>query len=151
MKTATPLCLIVCMVMALAACGGGNDSNGGTGKSCGGGDGDAKVADFSTPKGCLEALDAAYEAKDIDRIVACFRTDDVQKLKDELGGKLPKVWDAGGYMRLAYDEADLKVDGEKAEIRAVHKIKLSKDAAVIDDPEGIYLENEGGEWKVVRR
>jgi hypothetical protein len=148
MKTATSFCLFVCMVIALAACGSGNDS---IDNSRGGGDGDTKVADFSTPKGCLEALDAAYEAKDIDRIVACIRTDDVQKLREELGGKLPKVWDAGGYMRLAYDEADLKVDGEKAEIRAVHKIKLSRDAAEIDDPEGIYLENKGGEWKVVRR
>jgi hypothetical protein len=129
---------------------GANESN--SGKSCRGGDGsDSKAADFSTPAGTLDALAAAYDAKDIDRIVACVRTDDVQKLKSELEGKLQKVWDAGGYMRLAYDEAKLKVNGDKAEIQAVHKIKMNKDAAEIDDPEGIYLENKGGEWKVVPR
>jgi hypothetical protein len=148
MKKAFGLTMIAMLAFALAACGGGNNSTGSN--NSGGGDG-GSAADFSSPKGCLAALDAAYQSKDVKKLVACYHVPAGKEaeFEEDASGEFKELWDAGGTSRLTYNEADLKIDGDKAEVKAKLMIKEKADAEEKSDGETVRMEKKDGVWKCV--
>lgn len=152
MKTISGICLAICLALALAACGGGNESNGGGGSSGGACTGGGGSSSESSPKSALESLAAAMKAKDIDKMADCFHltAEEKTKMKKEMGD-FQEVWDAGGSIRLEFKEEEIKVDGDKAEVKATLWIKESADGEEFSDGESYKLEKKDGIWKCVPR
>jgi len=148
MKALSSAALLVCVAIVFAACGGGNNSS----NAGGGGGGETRAADLSTPKGCLEALDAAYKAKDIKALVACYDVpaDKAAEMEAEAGKEFKELWDAGGSIRLTWKDEDLKVEGDNAEIACKLMIKEKADAEEKPDGERVKMRKVDGKWKCYR-
>ncbi|MBZ0137365.1 MAG: nuclear transport factor 2 family protein [Planctomycetes bacterium] len=151
MKTINGICMAICLALALAACGGGNNSGSSTGGGGGGDTGGGGGGD-STPAAALDALNAAFKSADVDKIVACYHLTDAEKTELKEGvGEFKEIWDAGGSIRLEYKEEDIKVDGDKAEVKATLWIKEKADGEEFSDGESYQLEKKDGTWKCVPR
>ncbi|MCC7508378.1 MAG: nuclear transport factor 2 family protein [Planctomycetes bacterium] len=152
MRKAMTLGFTVCMLLALAACGGGNNSSSsssGGGSGGGGGSG----PDFSTPVGTLKELAAAFEANDLDRILACYdkaflekKEEDGTTTGDKFRAQFKEIQDAGGSLKWSFNEADVKIEGDTASCKGKMKIKPGKDDKEMEEDESMTLVKKDGKW-----
>ncbi|MBK8207330.1 MAG: nuclear transport factor 2 family protein [Planctomycetes bacterium] len=151
MRNVMTLGLTMCMLLALAACGGGNN---GSSSSSGGGGGSGP--DFSTPKGTMTEVAAAFAANDIDRLMACYDKDFLAKKREDgkteeekMRAEFKEIADDGMKIAISFEDADIKIEGDKASVKTKMKITM-KDGKTEDEGEGFELVKKGDVWKCVK-
>ncbi|MBX3460291.1 MAG: hypothetical protein KF696_10090 [Planctomycetes bacterium] len=140
---------IFVILLAVAACGGGDNKSSGGGGSGGSGGGGP---DMSTPAGTLKEMSAAFEAGDIERILKCYDKDYLAKkegdrtVEEKFRAEFKEIKDGGGYLKWTFNEADIKIDGDKAGCKGKMKIKPSKDDPEQEEDESVTLVKKDGKW-----
>ncbi|MEK7469939.1 MAG: hypothetical protein AAB074_21435 [Planctomycetota bacterium] len=141
-------CTLAALVMALTVFAGGcgKDDSGGTGNTGGtsGGGGGSSGPDMSTPQGAMKALQEAFASMDPAKFEACYT---VEAWKE---GKMQKEIDEmkkdGMTITISFNEADIKVDGDKAEVATRMKFKM-KDGKEEDEGEKFRMVKVDGKWR----
>lgn len=138
--------LVLCMLAAFAvACGGGNNAANGGGTGGGGSSG----PDFSTPSGLLAAFKDAFETLDSAKLEACYSAEKWKEVGEKRKKEFEEFKKEGMSVTLVWNDADIKVEGDKATLRAKIKVKM-KDGKEEEDGEGIEMVKIDGKWKLSR-
>lgn len=106
--------------------------------ACGGGSKD-------TPNAAMEKMKDAFASLDAAKFEPLYTSEawksNGEKMKKELEGMKKD----GVTVALSWTEADIKMDGEKASVKAKMRIK-TKDGKEEDESETFELANTGGKW-----
>jgi ketosteroid isomerase-like protein len=157
MKTMVSICMVLVLALALAACGGGNDSNGSGGSSSSGcGGSSASGPDFSSPKATMTELAAGFAASDIEKILACYDKDhlaakrqDGKTNEEKMRAEMKELSDEGSKITIKFEEADITIEGDKAKVKTTMTFTM-KDGKTEEESEGFELVKKGDTWKCVK-
>lgn len=134
--------LMAVMLIALwaTACGGGNNA------SSSGGGGGSSGPDLTTPAGAAKAVAEAFGSGDFAKFDPLWSKTITQEKKDKMKKDYKEIYDAGGNFKCEFNESDIKVEGDKAEVKSKLMITPKKDAKAEEEKETLRFVKEDGKW-----
>ncbi|KAA0208788.1 hypothetical protein EDM80_15285 [bacterium] len=124
------------------ACGGGNNAANAAGSASSSSSG----PDLSTPAAAAKAVAEAFASGDFAKFDPIWSKTITQEKKDRMKKDYREVCDAGGNFKCEFNEADIKIEGDKAEVKSKLLITPKKDAKAEEEKETLRFVKEDGKW-----